>query len=52
MSLDDDDIRRRNVCREVIIVNKSALVSDFNRHMVDVDTRQTVDGVLRDTVKK
>jgi hypothetical protein len=25
----DGDIRRRNVCREVIIVNKCALVGDF-----------------------
>jgi hypothetical protein len=29
MSPNDSDIRRRNVCREVIIVNKSALVGDF-----------------------
>jgi hypothetical protein len=25
----DGDIRRRNMCREVIVVNKSALVGDF-----------------------
>jgi hypothetical protein len=29
MSPDDGDIRRRNVCLEVIIVNKIALVGDF-----------------------
>jgi hypothetical protein len=29
MSPDDGDIRRRNICREIIIVNKSALVGEF-----------------------
>jgi hypothetical protein len=29
VSPDDGDIRRRNICQEVIVVNKSVLVGDF-----------------------